>query len=116
MPVDCIFGGIGAVFAGFGFFEFFSLRGGALQLGPSPSDEGNALAIGKPFEVDHAGGNLACAFGFTTIWRNEVELGLVVLLAILLALGHKCHPISLGRKLWATVFVATLRKLSWLSA
>ena len=83
---------------------------------PGPCDESNALTIWKPFEIDHTCGHFTRALGFTAIGWNQVELRLFVLLAVLRSLGHKGHPIALGRKLRAAVFVATLRELSGLTA
>ena len=75
-------GDVAALLALLEFLQPLRLRLGALQLGPDPGDEGDALAVGEPLEGLDAGREVADAPRLAAVGRDQVELRRVVLRAL----------------------------------
>ena len=75
-------GDVAAFLALLEFLPALGLRLGALQLGPDPGDEGDALAVGEPLEGLDAGREVADAARLAAVRRDQVELRGLVLLAL----------------------------------
>src|SRR2546422_6655394 len=73
------------------------LRRFAAQVRPHPGNESDALAVGKPLDCRGAGGKLRKPPRFAAVGIDQVDLRLLVLLALPFALGAECDSAALRR-------------------
>mmetsp|Transcript_4934 Transcript_4934/g.17731 ORF Transcript_4934/g.17731 Transcript_4934/m.17731 type:complete len:673 (-) Transcript_4934:1368-3386(-) len=107
VAIQGLLGDIGRVLAGLEVFQRLCLRGG-LEVRPDPGHEGDAPSVGKPFERFHPGGHLAHAARLAAVRRDDVELGLGVLHAAVLAPRRERDQIAARAPLRVGVLVAGL--------
>jgi hypothetical protein len=77
------------------------LRGFGAQLRPHPRDEGDPLAVGKPFDCRSARCDVREARRFAAVGCYEIDLRL----GVVLALGGERNPRSVGRPARIAVLV-----------
>ena len=79
---------------------------------PHPRDEGDPSSIGEPFGRGAPGCNVSESLRFTAVRRDQIELGLVVVLA----LRRERDPFAVGRPLGIAVLVACCQQTRTIGA
>ncbi len=108
------------------FLQPFGLRRVRLQIRPDAGHEGDALAVGKPFQSGRPGGDLRHPLRLAAIGRDAIHLWFGVVLAlggerdplavrrparlaVLVAGGESARPIDGGRSLFRDIAVGEAR-------